>query len=96
MVIIGHKGGWTCSNESWLEEKKRPIITNGKTTGFDKTTYCILTNPYTVSGEYSGEVKIAIKDDTTDEVKCFLGAVETPVKIKITHHTGSEWLKSLK
>lgn len=95
MLIIKHNGGWSASNDARIETKKIPVVVDGKTKGFDKKIECIFNNAFTVSGMLNGDVKIAIKDDVTEEVSCFVGNVISPSRISVKDRCSDEWLKEL-
>lgn len=94
MVIIKHNGGWSASNDARIETFSSPQMDNGKIKSIKRVKYCVFTNPYTVSGNLDGEVKIAIKDDVTDEVLGFDGVLENK-GIRIVGQSSTEWLKNI-
>lgn len=95
MLIIKHNGGWSASNDARIETKKKPIVVDGKTKGFDKKIECLFNNAFTVFGVLDGEVKIAIKDDVTGDVSCFVGNVISPSRISVKDKCSNEWLQEL-
>lgn len=95
MIVIKHKGGWSCSNSAEIHIRKLPIITNGKTTGFKSNEYCSVYKPFTVSGDINGDVKAVIKDDTTGELHGFSGVYNNG-RINITQRdTCIKWLEKI-
>lgn len=68
MIIIKHKGGWSASNNAWLDTKHTPVMVDGKLSHIKEEKVVRWENPYTVEGELTGDVMIAIRDTTTGQV----------------------------
>lgn len=94
MVIIKHKDGWSASNDARIETLSSPQMYNGKIKSIKRVKYCVFTNPYTVLGTLDGEVKMAIKDDATDDVLGFDGVLENK-GIRIVGQSSTDWLKNI-
>lgn len=76
MVIVKFHNGWGASNDATLEYKSTPQYKDEKIVSIKRTRYCIINDLYIVRGDFTGDVKFAIRDSQSGEVLCFEGVVE--------------------
>lgn len=91
MIIIKFQNGWGASNDATLEYKSTPQYKDEKIVSIKRTRYCIINDFYIVSGDFTGDVKFAIRDSQTGEVLCFDGVVEGK-SILVTGECSNEFL----
>lgn len=94
MIIISHKGGFTVSRDGHIDIVSELVDTD-EGRRVRRKRVAVINNPYTVSGTMTGDVKVAIKDDITGEIKSYNGIVKNEL-IEIKNETKNNWLWQIK
>lgn len=95
MVIIQHKDGWSASNSGFISNKPKLVKINDRDRAFKDSFELDVEGLYTVKGDCLGDVKIAIRDSVTNELKCYNGTFISRSKFDINGECDSEWLKKI-
>lgn len=96
MVIIQFKNGWGASNEASISNTPKLVATkDSKVKSFKDELTLNVKDLFIVDGSFSGDVKIALRDSSSNELKCYNGTVINDNKVLIHGETSSEWLEKI-